>query len=1429
MAVPPSTSGLSQSSNPAWGQLAIPKLRPDQRIEDWSLLFSAAVCGLVSSGADGEKFAIGLLPGYLNRSTGECELVSEVVKTETKLKDALDVLQTLDPPIDKLKAMQQLCRHDWKPGTVVDDYFYELKRLARYAGDQASFQFICNLFVTQMPPAVQTKANDFMQTLQPLDSFPKARQVLCKVKEIFVEKSIALDKGCRDFDRVAQLSLADSSVGDEGAIGGGGAGAVNAVRGFYNYQQSAGRRPWGRFNGRGGGSIRGGGRPVSRGGPVHQALAPSLACFVCESKEHLVRDCTLRRCQRCGQRGHDTKQCSSSVKRVAVSQTWDEESSVSIPMLIEGCAVTGLVDTGAGISVVDRITAASWGVSGRLSPPSGKVFAVGNVEMAIDGVVDLRVDVGDGQVIDHKFTVLSTEEPTVILGRQFLRSFPATEFDWNQNRLRLGDFWKASELSLSGGDSWFSRNRAARINVESCSPDAEPFDVNPALGESQKERVLSLLDEYKDVFAVNPKKPSLTNLATHVVETSGQPIKQKMFRMSPSVAEEVDRQVVEMLHNGICRPSMSPWSSRVILVRKKDGSMRFVVDYRALNDQTKKDAYPMPQISDIVDRMHGSRFFSVTDGASAYWSVGLEESSREKTAFSVPRGHFEMNVMSFGMSNANASYQRVHDMALQRATNSAAYVDDACTFSGSFEEHLVHIRTILQCYRSANLQLKRSKCKFAYEEVDFAGFRLCSSGLLPVPENVAAVVNFPTPTNLKQVQRFVAMANYYRNFLPAMSRVAAPLHELSKQSVPFRWSDVEQSSFEQIKSALTNPPVLGFIDWGKELFLETDASKCAVGAILSQRDHSGRLKPLGYFSSGLTDAQKNYSATELECWALVAATRKWHVYVQAAPSVILLCDHNPLVWIRKQKDARGKFGRWLNELEGVSYEIRYRQGKDNIGPDCLSRAPCPVDAAVNDESSFESTVYRVVGKPDLLEKIVVAIGSDEMLQKVLRQLQCGDVNEFEGYSLDGDHLVFGKRLVIPQAMVREVIQMVHGEKHLSTESTLRDVAKLYSFKGMSAAVDAICKCCAICQHAKRSQKLKEPMQEYQLCKWEPRYAVAMDIATLPWADGHRYFLLIVDLFARFVELVPLRNQSAESICGAFRYGWVLKHGIPSVLVSDQGKNVDGDAIRQLCDELNIQKRHSSPYHPEGDGLAERMIQTVKSVMRCMLAEKNLDQKKWPSLLAEVAFVINSKENASTKFAPQQLFYGKTLRSPIEASLSLEDATTPVTPAEFSRALTVQQTRDVQSARANHTRASAKRKAAYDNDRGTEASGIDVGDLVLLKNPRRESGLDDPFDGPFVVSQRRGPNVEIEFTDQHGKTARKWVHLNRCKPFRQDGSVDADSIFPAVIFPTRHDIFPPDDGRSVSPVHELAEPFEETRKSIRDRCPPVRFGLDDYIY
>ena len=361
----------------------------------------------------------------------------------------------------------------------------------------------------------------------------------------------------------------------------------------------------------------------------------------------------------------------------------------------------------------------------------------------------------------------------------------------------------------------------------------------------------------------------------HVIEAGNAlPVKARYVRVSPQTEREIRYQIEQMLNNEIIRPSSSPWASRVILVKKKDGSTRFAVDYRALNDLTKKDSYPLPEMKDILDKLHGSAYFSTLDGASAYWSIPISKKDQEKTAFVSPRGEFEFGVMPFGLCNAPSTYQRVIDPALKDAQHSLPYIDDTLTFSSSFDDHLEHLGVALACYRDADLQLRKEKCRFGYDEVEFLGHTLSSHGYRPLSSNVLRIQRQARPSNTRQLRSFLGLVNYYRDFQPDLARMAAPLYHLTRKGVTWTWGERCEQSYQQLCHTLTrNPVTLAFPNWSVPFHLEVDASDSAIGGVLAQEGPRGQLQPISFFSSTLNDSQRRYSVGE-EAWAIVAAARK---------------------------------------------------------------------------------------------------------------------------------------------------------------------------------------------------------------------------------------------------------------------------------------------------------------------------------------------------------------------------------------------------------------------------------------------------------------------------------------------------------------------------------------------------------------------------
>ncbi|KAI6650043.1 Transposon Ty3-G Gag-Pol polyprotein [Oopsacas minuta] len=572
--------------------------------------------------------------------------------------------------------------------------------------------------------------------------------------------------------------------------------------------------------------------------------------------------------------------------------------------------------------------------------------------------------------------------------------------------------------------------------------------------------------------------PGRTTLCEHVIETKdAAPSRTRCRRLPPQWEDEINAQLEELLSRGLCRPSKSPWASNVVLVTKKDGKKRFAIDYRGLNSATKKDAYGIPQVQAILDRLQGFQYFSVIDISAAYWCVPMREGDIEKTAFNTPRGLFEMTVMPFGLVNAQATFQRLMDNTLQGVKRSESYIDDCIIYSHSFEQHMEDLRTVLTRLRQAKLHVKLHKCQFARKEVEFLRHVVSRSGRRPISSAAEKLANFPRPQGVTELQRFLGSLNFYRSYIPELARLATPLYELTRKGANWVWSNKCENAFDSLRHKLIQEPILlAFPAWKEKFVIEADASTTAVAAVLSQRNaETGQLHPVDYFSSSLSGAQRNYSAGQLEAWALVSACRKWRTYLGARGEVELITDHCPLKWLRNQKDPRRTFARWILELEEYSYVITHRPGKENNLPDYLSRNPnVAVDEKVQDESIFEDKVFTVKTRVRVETRWDAVLmrkqqNQDAVTKDALNQLETkGRVstgqlcNIAEGLDVASDLLLFRDRVVVPREAQEEVMRRVHAAGHFGQRRTLQNLQRSYFGGGMARDTRKYCRSCLTC-------------------------------------------------------------------------------------------------------------------------------------------------------------------------------------------------------------------------------------------------------------------------------------------------------------------------------------------------------------------------------
>ena len=532
-----------------------------------------------------------------------------------------------------------------------------------------------------------------------------------------------------------------------------------------------------------------------------------------------------------------------------------------------------------------------------------------------------------------------TKKKVKILPGQFVANVSLIDkkeiFDFDENDESVN----VASMSTSSNQSFQNKNQ---------SRDDFHFEINnPNLSDEQKQKIRNFLNNNKDVFSTSLFDIGKTDVFTHKIETdpSAKPVHLSFYRQDPIKKAETERLVKDMLESRMIQRSTSIWNSPVVLVKKKDNSWRFAVDYRKLNQITFPISHPLPRIEDVFDSLGNSKatIFSTLDLNSAYFQLALDPETRHKASFVTHEGVYEWLRMPFGLRNAPMSFQMLMSIVLQGLNWKfvLCYIDDILVFSRDVDTHIKHLSEVFARLRKANLTLKPSKCSFAVNRVNFLGHILTQDGVETDPSNIDKVKNFPVPRTQKEVRAFLGLCNFYRRFVKNYSKIILPLNSLLKKDAHKKFSKTDwtqdcQNAFETLRNALLTAPVLRFPDINKPFILSTDASGSALGYVLGQKDDHGREYVVSYGGRALRPDEKNWNISELECLAVVEGIENYKHY-PTVRKFDLYTDHAALLSLKSKKEPKGRLTRWAIELQGYDFALHHRKGSNNANADALSR------------------------------------------------------------------------------------------------------------------------------------------------------------------------------------------------------------------------------------------------------------------------------------------------------------------------------------------------------------------------------------------------------------------------------------------------------------------------------------------------------------
>ncbi len=873
------------------------------------------------------------------------------------------------------------------------------------------------------------------------------------------------------------------------------------------------------------------------------------------------------------------------------------------------------------------------------------------------------------------------------------------------------------------------------------------------------------------------------------------PIYSKQYPASNNDQQLKFQETKKLLERGQIEESTSPWSSPIVLVKKKDKTMRFCIDYRRLNAVTIKDAFPLPRIDEIFDQLADAIYYTKFDFKSGYFQVPLSKEDRPKTAFSTRDNHYQFTVLPQGITNGPATFQRVINQILgpARWKYALAYIDDVIIYSKTFEEHLLHLNEICQTLKDARFRLNPDKCEVARTQTDYLGHRIQDGEIRPSPNNINGLLNTKLPQTPDEACKFVKAAEYYRKFIPNFSQIAEPLRKFvpttrtqqkKGQKTLITLTNEEIKAYEQLKHFLTTDLVLRLPNNRFPYTVQTDASDEGIGAVLLQTYPEGD-RPVAYMSKKFTQAQRKWSPMEQECYAFICALDKWQNYLSGT-KFIWETDHKALTQLNKKAQLNKRCERWRLKILEYDFQVKYIPGPTNVMPDYLSRSP--VDDAEEDpdevtlttsqstQTDFESgnqhsslvaavetrasklrnqtlntgtDTTRLVSDspveenriiPFSMEQLIKAQQNDDYAKKII-----DNIKKHKQYSMDNSLLM--RRLnppvpYVPQGELRQTILKIYHDTaangaHFGRDKTIHKIRTRYFWPSMYKDIDYYVKSCIPCaQYNPRRQKTPGKLRPIKPPEgvWQ---LVAMDFhgPIHPTSQrGNKYIISLTDVLSKFVITKAVRDNSAQTAVRFLKDDVISKFGTPRCILTDNGTHFTASLMNELIKQVGATHLYSTPYHPETNGQIERYNSTMDAKIAIL---SNQRKTNWDDQLPFVTFNYNAAIHSSTKQIPFTMMYGRQPILPFDhqdANVTLEYD------PEHTHKLNDYMATLHEQAKHNISLNQQRYQERYNKNRLDPT--YNMNDLVLVKTLNPRSKFDLRYEGPFRIIKQITPKTFI---------------------------------------------------------------------------------------
>ena len=1026
------------------------------------------------------------------------------------------------------------------------------------------------------------------------------------------------------------------------------------------------------------------------------------------------------------------------------------------------------------------------------------------------------------------------------------------------SRLAVLQFCEISS-DIPDGISYSHTNASDKATDQYLLLDKFDFSKCALSGESMRS-LHDMLLKYQSAFSMSDIDVGFTNMVKHQINLNeGKPFKQRHRKLPPSTYKEVTAHLKQLLDANIIRQSSSPWCSNIVVVRKRDNSIRLCIDYRQLNNQTIKDAYALPRVDEVLDGLAGNVFFSVLDMKSGYHQIAVEESHKERTAFTVgPLGLFEFNRLPMGLSGSPATYQRMIEKCLHDLNHDICYVylDDIIIMSQTEEEHYDRLGRVLDRLSQCNMKLSPKKCFFFQKEVKYVGHVISADGVRTDPNKTEKVASWPRPSNRNQLRSFLGFCGFFRRFIDNYATIVKPMNDLlvgsptkkvrGKQvrhrEPPYQWGPSQELAFEEIKQKLISPPVLGYPDFEKPFKLSIDASANGLGAVLYQ-EQGGADKVIAYASRGLSKTEKHYDAHKLEYLALKwAVTQKFHDYLYGN-FFSVYTDNNPLTYVLTSAKLDATGHRWLAALATYDFEIFYKRGKDNSDADGLSRLSDDQHDKISQEAvkaiggTVNGYIHSLVMTSD--DEVSDVFHSelhdpavwrsrqreDQVIYQLIRSLT--ESTDFRPQTTEGELLkreyrnlklvrgvLYRKRLVegttnmqlvLPKEFRKTALHGCHDDNgHLGRDKCLPLLRDRFYWPKMQNDLEVHISSCERCVKRKHTPDIA-PLISIKTS--QPLELVCMDFLSLESSKGgFQHILVITDHFTRYAVAVPTKNMLSRTVAQVFLDQFVVHYGFPARIHSDQGANFVSKMIEDLCKLSGMEKSRTSPYHAMGNGACERFNRTLLGMLGTL---KPSDKANWKNHVAPLVHAYNCCRHETTNISPYQLMFGRQPRLAIDVVLGLVSQGKTLEYVDYVEELKCSLDRAYGLANERIQKNQERQKCSY--DARARGAVVQIGDRVLCKYlafKGRQKLANRWEEEPYTVIEQPNPEIPVYvIAKETNLSVTRTLHRNNLLPI---GSLPIEE---SITLPIDSNVDSFHDPLVHSPVSILNDDIEENDNAV----------------